>query len=107
MKLETTTDIENIAKAIEDDAGHPIDSIREALAEVRDGDIGRVSSREQLTVRAARKNAGVSQSVFAKQINTPLRTLQEWEQGRSIPPGAAVKLCEIILDNPSLVLSAS
>ena len=27
MKIKTDTDIERIAKAIEDDAGHPIDSI--------------------------------------------------------------------------------
>jgi putative transcriptional regulator len=46
---------------------------------------------------------GLSQTKFAEVINTPLRTLQEWEQGRATPPGAAVKLCELLAHNPALV----
>ena len=103
MKLNSDADIERIAKAIEKDAGHPIGSIRDALKDVRDNNTGQVHSREQLLVRAARVKTGLSQAAFASAINTPTRTLQEWEQGRVAPPGAALKLCELILDRPELL----
>jgi putative transcriptional regulator len=49
-----------------------------------------------------RRALGLSQSAFAAVINTPLRTLQEWEQGRSQPVGAVVKLCQLLRANPQL-----
>lgn len=33
-----------------------------------------------------RASTGLSQSKFAEYFNLPLRTLQEWEQGRQNPP---------------------
>jgi putative transcriptional regulator len=106
MKIKSESNLERIAKAIEDDAGHDIPSIRDALREVRDGNFSASYSREQLLVRAARNKTGLSQAGFADAINTPVRTLQEWEQGRSSPPGAAVKLFELIVSNPQLIVSA-
>ena len=103
MKLKTETDIERIAKAIEDDAGHPIDSIRDALKDVREQNTATSYTREQLLVRAARAKTGFSQSEYAAAINTPLRTLQEWEQGRAAPPGVALKLCELNLSEQALL----
>jgi len=103
MKLNSDADIERIAKAIEKDAGHHIDSIRDALKDVRDKNTGQVHSHEQLLVRAARAKSCLSQSAFAAAINTPTRTLQEWEQGSVTPPGAALKLCELILYQPDLL----
>ena len=49
-----------------------------------------------------RRALGLSQSAFAAVINTPLRTLQEWEQGRAQPVGAVVKLCQLLRANPQL-----
>ena len=103
MKLKTDTDIEPIAKAIENDAGHSIDSIRDALKDVREQNTTSSYTQEQLLIRAARAKTGFSQSEFATAINTPLRTLQEWEQGRAAPPGVALKLCELILSEPALL----
>ncbi|WP_422666903.1 helix-turn-helix domain-containing protein [Billgrantia endophytica] len=37
----------------------------------------------------ARHRVDVSQSEFAKLIGVSVRTLQEWEQGRRVPTGAA------------------
>ena len=103
MKLKTDADIERIAKAIETDAGQSISTIRDALAEVRDGNIGATYTKEQLIVRAARTKTELSQTDFAEAINTPTRTLQEWEQGRATPPGVALKLCELVLSEPDLL----
>ena len=60
MKINSDADIECVAKAIETDAGHPIDSIRDALKDVRDNNTGQVHSREQLLVRAARAKSCLS-----------------------------------------------
>ena len=86
-------DIEMIAKAIEADAGEALPELRQALKEVQDirasRAAGRVTTPEQLLVRAARAKLGLSQAEFAARIGTPVATLRDWEQGRFPPPGAA------------------
>ena len=94
---------DKIAKAIEKDAGREVTGLRNALAEMETSEIGRMTKPEQSIIIAARKSTGLSQSKFADIINTPLRTLQEWEQGRAAPPGVAVKLCELIIDKPEIL----
>lgn len=37
-------------------------------------------------IRQLRKESNLSQAKFAEKYSIPLRTLQEWEQGRSDPP---------------------
>ncbi len=81
--------IEKIADAIETDAGEPLLELRQALREAVAGR-GRVTSAEQLLVRAARSALGLSQADFAVRIGTPVATLRDWEQGRFAPPGAAL-----------------
>ena len=96
-------DINKIMTAVEQDVGHEIEGLREALAEVaEDVPNGNTTTPEQILVRSARKASGMSQSAFAQSINTPIRTLQEWEQGRSNPPGVAIKLCQLLLSHPDL-----
>jgi len=51
-------------------------------------------------VKAARKRFNVSQAVFAAFIQVPVRTLQEWEQGRSEIHGCASRLIAEMIDNP-------
>ena len=85
------------------DAGQSINTIRDALSEVRDGNVGATYTKEQLIVRATRAKTELSQAEFAEAINTPARTLQEWEQGRATPPGVALKLCELVLSEPDLL----
>lgn len=94
-------DIEKIAQAIEADAGAALPDLRQALAEAAAGE-GRVTTPEQLLVRAARKATGMTQAVFAARINTPLATLRDWEQGRFTPPGGVVCLLRLIARHPEL-----
>ena len=94
--------IENVAKAIEDDAGEPLPDLRQALAEVEHG-IGRVTTAEQILVRSARAKTGLSQEDFAQRIATPLATLHDWEQGHFPPPGGVLCLLRIIARHPELV----
>lgn len=94
-------DVDKVAKAIEADAGEALPDLRQALAEARDG-MGRVTTREQILVRAARKQSGLSQAAFAERIGTPVATLRDWEQGRFAPPGAVLCLLRLIVKHPEL-----
>jgi len=54
-------------------------------------------------VISARKKSGLSQTDFAKLLGVSVRTLQEWEQGRRKPSGAAKKLIEIAERHPDVL----
>lgn len=94
-------DIDKIAKAIEADAGQSLTELRDALREAQ-GRQGRVTTAEQITVRAARTRLGLSQAEFAARIGTPVATLRDWEQGRFAPPGAVLCLLRLLIAHPEL-----
>jgi putative transcriptional regulator len=95
--------IDDIAAAIERDAGMELPGLRESLDEMQSGLAGRTYTPEQLLVKAARNNLRLSQQAFADLIKTPVATLRDWEQGRFPPPGAAVCLLEIALKHPEVL----
>jgi putative transcriptional regulator len=98
--MKRNFDIEKVARAIEADMGEELPDIRQALAEVKAGVGGRVTTPEQMLMRQARKAAGLSQVEFARRISTPVATLRDWEQGRFTPPGAATALARLIARHP-------
>ena len=51
-----------------------------------------------MTVKELRAKTGLSQSKFAARFELPVRTLQDWEQGRFNPPPYVVAMMERILD---------
>lgn len=51
----------------------------------------------------ARQKSGLSQIEFAKLLGVSVRTLQEWEQGRRQPSGAAKKLIAIAERHPDVL----
>jgi len=52
---------------------------------------------------AARQKSGLSQSQFAELMGVSLRTLQEWEQGRRNPSGAAKTLLRVAETHPEVL----
>ncbi len=54
----------------------------------------------------ARQGTGLSQSEFASALSISKRTLQEWEQGRRSPSGAAQALIRIARKHPEVVREA-
>lgn len=60
----------------------------------------RVQTKDEL--RTLRQEFGVSQSVFAKFMGVSINTLQNWEQGRRQPTGAARVLLTIASRQPVL-----
>jgi putative transcriptional regulator len=68
---------------------------------------GKVARKTQVApneVAAARMKAGLSQVQFAQALQISARTLQEWEQGRRQPSGAAKALIQIALRHPEVIV---
>jgi putative transcriptional regulator len=101
MNLKTI-DIEQVARAIEQDAGQALPGLRESLAQAKAGIAGRVTTPEQILLRQARQKTGLSQAQFAQRINTPAATLRDWEQGRFKPPGGVLCLLRLLIAHPGL-----
>lgn len=97
-------DIEKIAQAIEADAGMDLPDIRQALQEAKAG-IGRTTHVPLTIATEARQKTGLTQSEFAKLMGVSVRTLQDWEQGRHQPSGAARTLLKIAANNPQALLA--
>ena len=47
---------------------------------------------EQISIKALRKRVGMSQTQFANYMEIPVRTLQEWEQGKRTPSNYIVRM---------------
>ena len=45
-----------------------------------------------MTIKELRAQTGLSQTAFAKYFEIPVRTVQDWEQGKRKPPEYLVKL---------------
>lgn len=54
-------------------------------------------------LQGIRAGAGLSQSQFARAAGVSVRTLQEWEQGRKRPSGAAQSLLKLVSRHPELL----
>ena len=58
-------------------------------------------------VSEIRRKVGLSQSRFAALLGVSVRTLQDWEQGRRAPSGAARTLLLIAEKNPGALLDVA
>ncbi len=76
--------------------------VLEGLQEIKRGKNGRVINVPD--VIRIRKEAGLSQVQFARLLGVSVRTLQDWEQGRRRPSGAARTLMMIAAKNLQAVL---
>ena len=79
--------------------------ILEGLRELKRGEIGRVKSVP--SGATSRERMGLSQDKFAALLRVSIRTLQEWEQGRRAPSGAARTLLMIAARNPQALLEVA
>lgn len=79
--------------------------ILEDIREIKRGEHGRAINVP--SVSSIRETTGLSQSRFAQLLGVSLRTLQEWEQGRRAPSGAARTLLLIASKNPRALLKVA
>lgn len=52
-----------------------------------------------LRIRLARMSTLLSQRAFAKELNIPYRSIENWESGQRVPPEYVVELIEYKLEN--------
>jgi putative transcriptional regulator len=78
----------------------------QSVREMKAGTAARVTQVELNEVAQARQNTGLSQAQFAEALHISKRTLQEWEQGRRSPSGAAQALIRIAARHPEVVREA-
>ena len=76
--------------------------ILDGLREIKRGEYGRVINVPDVAM--IREKTGLSQSRFASLLGVSVRTLQDWEQGRRAPSGAARTLLLVVAKNPRALL---
>lgn len=79
--------------------------ILEGLRELKREEHGRIVNVPD--VSSVREKAGLSQARFAELLGISVRTLQDWEQGRRCPSGAARTLLAIADKDPTVLLEVA
>lgn len=79
--------------------------ILDGLRELKRGRPGRVINVPDIA--AIREKTGLPQVRFAELLGVSVRTLQDWEQGRRVPSGAARTLLMIAARNPQALLDVA
>lgn len=79
--------------------------ILQGLREIKRGDHGRITAVPSVT--SIREKTGLSQARFAQLLGVSVRTLQDWEQGRRAPSGAAKTLLMIAEKNSRALLDVA
>lgn len=62
-----------------------------------------VLNKQRAPAAEARAKMGLSQQAFASLLGMSARTLQDWEQGRRIPTGAAKTLLKVAVTHPEVL----
>jgi putative transcriptional regulator len=79
------------------------EKLLQSVREMKSGKVACATQAAPNKVAAARMRTGLSQAQFAKALNISPRTLQEWEQGRRQPSGAAQTLIQIAFRHPEVI----
>ncbi len=66
-----------------------------SVDDMKSGRAARTTRIEPTAAALARARVGLSQSAFAALLGVSTRTLQDWEQGRRQPTGAAQTLLRV------------
>lgn len=80
--------------------------ILDSINEIKAGKGRRTEVLSPAQIKRARKNLQLSQTQFAALLDISARTLQDWEQGRRSPDGAAQSLLKIAIKRPDAVIES-
>ena len=78
-----------------------------SVRQMKAGKAARITNVNIPSIVAARNTLGLSQSRFAELLGISRRTLQEWEQGRRTPNGAAKTLLRVVERHPEVLRELS
>lgn len=74
-----------------------------AIKQMKAGKKGRIYTPEQLLAISARRSVNLTQKEFARLLNVSVDSVQDWEQGRRSPRGAAKTLLRVAHDHPEVL----
>ena len=74
-----------------------------SVQQMRRGEAARVTKVALPAAAEARARSGLSQHEFAQLLGVSPRTLQDWEQGRREPTGAARTLLKVATKHPRIL----
>ena len=75
----------------------------DSVKQMRKVQAARVTKVEVPAAAEARARVGLSQQQFAGLLGVSARTLQDWEQGRREPTGAAKTLLRVAVSHPEVL----
>lgn len=87
-----TSEIENFQK-----------DLLESVRQMKRGEAVRTTQVHLPEAAQARSMVGMSQQAFATLLGVSPRTLQDWEQGRRSPTGAAKTLLRVAMAHPEVL----
>ena len=79
----------------------------ESVRQMQRGKAARVTKVALPPAAVARASMGISQQAFAELLGVSARTLQDWEQGRREPTGAARMLLKVAAKHPEVLRKLS
>lgn len=75
----------------------------ESVRQMQRGEVARSTKVKLPSAAEARMRMGLSQQDFAELLGVSPRTLQDWEQGRREPTGAARMLLKVAVKHPGVL----
>jgi Predicted transcriptional regulator len=75
-----------------------------SVKQMRRGQAARLTRVKVPKAAEVRSRVGLSQKDFARLLGVSARTLQDWEQGRRQPTGAAKTLLRVAFSHPEVFL---
>lgn len=78
--------------------------VLDGVREIKAGGGKRVVVTPDSPVAQIRQRSGLSQEEFAAALGVSKRTIEQWEQGRRKPSGAAKTLLKIVDRHPAVLL---
>jgi putative transcriptional regulator len=81
--------------------------VLDGIREIKAGGGKRTKVEAKSQVVRVRLKSGLSQSQFASALGVSKRTLEQWEQGRREPSGAAKQLLKIAERHPEVLIEVA
>lgn len=79
------------------------EDLLEAVRQMKAGEVGRSTTVHLSPVAEARTSVEMTQQEFANLLGVSVRTLQDWEQERREPTGAAKTLLRVAVKYPEIL----
>ena len=91
------------AKAATDELKQFQDDLLASVKQMKSGRAARATAVIVTAASEARARTGLTQGEFAELLGVSVLTLQDWEQGRRDPTGAAQTLLRVAVKHPKIL----